>query len=168
MTSRRPAILVSVVGVVAVALYAAMAAVQILVLNPLAAVPGRTLLEIRAGMSDAGERIDVGMVLGILAVGVVIALVVAGLMIAARTPAVATAMPFLVVLVLGAPAYFFASFGPGMGLADAYGISGADYSPWAWPLYGVSVAAFVTFVVLAVMSARTAPRTGVALLPAQG
>ena len=46
---------------------------------------------------------------------------------------------YLVLLTFGAPAYFMASFGAGMGLADTYGISGADYSPWARPLYLVSL-----------------------------
>ena len=56
MTSRRSRILVSVVGVLAVTLYASFAAVQILVLNPLAAAPGLTLDDIRAlmGLVEVG------------------------------------------------------------------------------------------------------------------
>lgn len=160
MSSRRPAILVSAIGVASVALYAALAAVQILALNPLAAVPGRTLSEIRGDMSDAGETMNVGMVLGILLVGVGIALVVAAIVIRIAAPARFAALLFLIVLALGTPAYFMASFGPGMSLADTYGIGGADHSPWALPLYAVSLLAFGAVTGLVVTTARTQSRLG--------
>lgn len=150
MTSRRPAITVSVIGVLAVVLYATLGAVQILVLNPLAAVPGKSIAEIRAGMSEAGEVIDTGMVLGIFGLGVLIALGVAALAIKDAAPARLTVLLYCAVLVMGAPAYFIASFGPGMSLADAYGISGGDYSPWARPLYVASLFALGTAITLAV------------------
>ncbi len=35
---------------------------------------------------------------------------------------------YLALLVVGVAGYFVASFGPGMGLADTYGISGGDYA----------------------------------------
>ena len=44
-----------------------------------------------------------------------------------------TATPYLMVLTLGSPAYFFARFGPGMALADAYLINGGDHSPKTTP-----------------------------------
>ena len=56
-------------GLVAVVAYAAVAAVQILVWNPLAAVPGATLAEISGTLDATGETFDAPMVLGILAVG---------------------------------------------------------------------------------------------------
>lgn len=56
-------------------------------------------------------------------------------------------MTFLALLMLGAVGYFVASFGAGMALADTFGISGADYSPWARPLYVVSALAAVAIVV---------------------
>ena len=45
---------------------------------------------------------------------------------------------FLVLLALGAPAYFWANFGPGMALADTFFVSGGDHSPWSAPLYVTS------------------------------
>ncbi len=42
-TMRMQTLWISIVGVLAVTIYAALAAVQILVLNPLAAAPGRSL-----------------------------------------------------------------------------------------------------------------------------
>lgn len=50
----RPTLWICVAGVLAVTAYAALAAVQILVLNPLAAAPGGLSLdEVRAAMSNA-------------------------------------------------------------------------------------------------------------------
>ncbi|MFT4260477.1 hypothetical protein [Microbacterium sp.] len=157
MSPRRSSAVVSAVGVGAVVLYAAVAALQILVLNPLAAAPGRTLAEIRGEMSAAGETLNEGMALGILGVGVVIALVVAAISIRSSAPAALTAMLFCGVLTFGAPAYFAASFGAGMGLADTYGISGGDHAPWGGVLFAVSLLAFGAAVGLAVTVGR-APR----------
>lgn len=42
-SSRRATVWVSLTGVLVIAAYAAVAALQIMVLNPLAAAPGRTL-----------------------------------------------------------------------------------------------------------------------------
>ncbi|WP_236610924.1 hypothetical protein [Microbacterium sp. UCD-TDU] len=113
-TMRMQTLWISIVGVLAVTIYAALAAVQILVLNPLAAA-ARPLIP---------------------------------------------AMGFLVLLTLGAGGYFIASFGAGMGLADAFGIGGGDYSPWARPLYAASALSAVALVVVGVMAAvrpRSAP-----------
>lgn len=55
----------------------------------------------------------------------------------------------LVLLALGTPAYFIASFGPGMALADTYGIGGADASPWAAPLHVTSGLAVIALAGLA-------------------
>lgn len=137
-------------------MYAALAAVQILILNPLAAVPGRTLVEIEAEMSSRGEDIGEAAVLIILGIGVALAVAVALVSIGMRWRPLSTASAFLALLVLGTPAYFLASFGPGMALADAFAISGADASPWALPLYAVSllaVAGLVVSVVSAVVGA---------------
>lgn len=134
--------LIAGVGTLAVLAYAMLAAVQILVLNPLAAAPGATLDQISQDLADAGEHISTGFVIGFLALGPALAIVVL-LLVARRAdatvPAVASA--YLLLLVLGTPAYFVASFGPGMALADTYWISGADQSPWAIPLYITSLLA---------------------------
>lgn len=139
---------ISIAGVLAVTAYAAVAAVQILVLNPLAAVPGRTLDEIRSEMSAAGEVLLWEPVAFILGIGVVLAVVVAIVSSRGRAHPVIPVMSFLALLMLGAVGYFAASFGVGMSLADTFGISGGDYSPWARPLYAVSLVAGVALVVV--------------------
>jgi hypothetical protein len=154
---QRRTLWISIVGVLAVLAYAAFAAVQILVLNPLAAAPGRTLDEIRFAMSEAGESLMPGQALLVLVLGIGVALAVVLAVVAVRTGAhpLVPVMGFLALLMLGAIGYFAASFGAGMGLADAFGISGGDYSPWAVPLYVVSVLSGVVLVAVgAVVSAR--------------
>ncbi|MDA4890709.1 hypothetical protein PFZ55_27855 [Streptomyces sp. MS2A] len=145
---------VAVVGVFAVTAYAVLAALQILVLNPLAAVPGMTLDEIRAEAALRGEEMGGVGVVVFLSVGVVLAVVVAAIAVRKGLAPEATALILLSILFWGMPAYFAASFGTGMALADAFGISGADYSRWSLVLYGTSVAAGLAAIVLAVVLAR--------------
>ncbi|WP_226531063.1 hypothetical protein [Microbacterium paraoxydans] len=145
--TRRRTLWISLAGVAAVTAYAALAAVQILVLNPLAAAPGLTLDEIRLAMADAGESLGHGAVFSVLGIGVVLAVAVAVASVVRRADPVVPAMTFLALLMFGVIGYFVASFGAGMGLADTFGISGADYSPWAGPLYVVSALSAVAIVV---------------------
>lgn len=159
MSRRRQTTWVALAGVAAVTLYAALAAVQILVLNPLAAAPGLTLDEIRARMSDAGEAIGQPMVFGILGTGVVFAILFAAVVIVRGTPPLVAAMCFLAVLAGGTPAYFVASFGPGMALADTFMIDGADASHWSLVLYGMSVLSLLLVVIGAVVAARRSDLT---------
>jgi hypothetical protein len=159
--SRRATVWVSAIGVLAVVVYAAVAALQIMVLNPLAAAPGRTLDQIRADMGEAGESLSPTSVFGILGIGVILAVVVAVVAIMGRMPAAIAAMVFLSLVALGTLGYFAASFGAGMGLADTYGISGADYSPWARPLYVASLVALGILLVLAVREMRRRRRPDV-------
>ncbi|MGO4488792.1 hypothetical protein [Microbacterium sp. 2RAF4] len=144
---------ISIVGVLAVTAYAALAAVQILVLNPLAAAPGLTLEEIRFEMSGAGESLMLGQVFLILGVGVVLAVVLSIVVVATGVHPLVAAMCFLALLMLGVIGYFAASFGAGMGLADTFGISGADYSPWARPLYAVSALSATALVAVGIVTA---------------
>jgi hypothetical protein len=134
------AVVIAAIGTLMVTAYAALAAVQILLLNPLAAAPGLELEQIHADMAAVGESLSAPTAIGVLSVGVGLAIVLFGLIAVRReaTP-LAAVFGYLVLLVFGAPAYFIASFGAGMGLADTYMIGGADYSPWARPLYLVSV-----------------------------
>lgn len=151
----RPTLWISIAGVLAVTAYAALAAVQILVLNPLAAAPGGlSLYEVRAAMSNAGESLMPQTVLGILGAGVCLGTGTAVVCVVTRAHPIVPAMTFLAVLMGGAPAYFVASFGPGMGLADTFGISGADASPWALPLYAVSALAAVGVLIGAALTSR--------------
>lgn len=73
------------------------------------------------------------------------------------------ALAYLVLLVLGAPAYVVASFPAGMSLADTYAISGGDHSPWASPLFAISLAALLLGIALvAMLLTRRRPERGVA------
>ena len=114
-------------------------------------------------MSDAGEALGRPMVLGILGAGVVFAIGVAAVAIGRGAHPIVTAMCFLAVLAGGTPAYFVASFGPGMALADTFMISGADASHWSLVLYLTSVLSLLVVLIGAVVAAR---RADPALAPA--
>lgn len=143
-------LVVAVVGTGVVVAYALLAAVQILVLNPLAAVPGAELSQIYADVAAAGESMGAPLVLASLAVGPIVAI---GLLV--RTwrrsdgEARIVATQYLALVALGALGYFWASFGPGIALADTYLISGGDHSEWSAPLRATSGVAFVVFLMLA-------------------
>lgn len=148
---------IAALGTLAVVAYAALAAVQILVLNPLAAVPGRTLPQIEAELARWGESLGTPRVLGLLGFGVTLAVALLVTAWLDKDPAPWDyALGYLAMLVLGAPAYFVASFGAGMALADSFGISGGDHAPWALPLYIASALALVALVTLAVWPRRGA------------
>lgn len=162
---RRGTGVVAMMGTVAVMAYASVAILQILVWNPLAAAPGLTLTEIHEAMSAAGEGIFAPGVIGFLLVGPLIAVF---LLIAARRPdatPTATTLGYLGILATGAGAYFLASFGPGMALADTFLISGADAAPAGWILIGVSTVSALTFVGIGVLVAFRG-RNGRRALPA--
>ncbi|SFS17085.1 hypothetical protein SAMN04487846_3445 [Microbacterium sp. cf046] len=141
--------LISAAGTVLVTAYAALAALQILVLNPLAAAPGIDLNQIHADMAAVGESLNAPVAVGVLGLGIGLAILLF-VLIAVRRDVTRTAAMFgyLVLLAFGAPAYFIASFGAGMGLADTYMIGGADYSPWALPLYLTSLLALLAALTL--------------------
>ncbi len=138
--------MIALLGTLAVLGYGLLAALQIAVLNPRAAVPGKELDQIYADAAAAGQPMGAGWLF--MAVGPVIA--VAIMLWAWRQVELEPsriALTYLALVAFGAPAYFFASFGPGMALADTYMISGGDYSPWVMPLY---VASGLAVIVLAV------------------
>ena len=146
---------IAVVGTVTVVLYAVWAAAQILVFNPLAAVPGMPLDAIHAEMTAARQWSGPASALVPLAIGPVLA--VGGLVAVLRRPS-ADAKPalvfFLSLIALGAPGYFWSSIDSNVGLADTFAVSGADYSPWAAPLYALSLAALIALVTVGIRSLR--------------
>lgn len=153
ISSRRRHIAVALIGVILVAAFAALGALQILVLNPLAAVPGKTLEQIRDEMAVQGESLGPGPVVIFVAIGLVLALLVLVLAAPRKDATVrGIASAYLVILAAGSPAYFVASFGAGMALADTFMISGADYSPWANVLYAVSGLAVLGLLVTSVLA----------------
>ncbi len=150
---------IAATGTAAVAAYAGFAAVHLFVLNPLAAVPGRSLGEIRSDVVAAGESLGHGIVSVILGLGVLAAVLVwRGSLRARQATAVTTLQVYLALLAAGAPAFFWASLVPGMALADTYGISGAAYSPWGTVLYVVSTLALVGLVVVTRRESRRQQR----------
>lgn len=141
---RRRTAATAIAGTAVTIAYAYLAVLQILVLNPLAAVPGAGLEQIWADLAAANESLGVpGVLLG-MTVGPVVALTLLVHALWGTDPSprnVATA--YLALLAFGAPAYFVASLGAGMALADTYGISGGDHSPWAQLLHATSGIAFL-------------------------
>ncbi|WP_174722209.1 hypothetical protein [Cryobacterium lyxosi] len=153
----RRAIRAAAVGFGAVALYALVGVLQILVWNPLAAVPGATLAQIRANMTLANEPLVANGVVIWAAIGMVLAAVVLVVTIVRHTSAVLpVAAAYLVLLVFAAPGHFFVAFGPGMSIADTFMISGGDHAPWGVVLYLVSAAALLALIVLIIGAARAA------------
>lgn len=146
---QRSATWIGVAGFLLVVGYAVSGALQVLVWNPLAAVPGATLAEINAHMDQANESLAAPVVLTWAATGIVLAgaVLMAGLKhsISGRS----AACLYLSLLVLAAPSHWMASFPAGMGLADAFEISGGAYAPWGKVLYAVSALSLVAvFVVI--------------------
>ncbi|QCR53303.1 hypothetical protein C1N80_06730 [Brachybacterium sp. SGAir0954] len=135
-----PARLVGPVGAAAVLAYAAFAALQIQVLNPLATMPDLTLEEIHDVIDgrDSEDTMGWGLMTVTLLIGPVTAVIVAILGVRGRVSAGTVAMIMLGLLSLGSLAYLVASFPAGMTLADTFMVGGADHAPWATILHSVS------------------------------
>ncbi|MFC8041849.1 hypothetical protein ACFUOZ_21045 [Paenarthrobacter sp. NPDC057355] len=142
-------------GLAAIAAFALTGALQILVWNPLAAVPGASLEEIHAGLAQANESLSAPGVLLWALLGTGLGAVVVLLTATRRISRMRTVILLdLLILGLGAPSYFWASFPAGMALADAFFISGGDHAPWGGLLYLVSVAALAAALAVTVMTRR--------------
>ncbi|WP_294981511.1 hypothetical protein [uncultured Microbacterium sp.] len=145
--NRRNKLALATAGTAVVAVYAAWAAIHILIVNPLAAMPGHTVGEIHDTMTAAKQWSGPLRVYITLAIGPVLA--IAALIITVRRSDLSVASivsVYLTLIVLGAPGYFWASFDIGMGMADTFQINGGDYSPWAAPLYALSFATLVALI----------------------
>ncbi|MHC5557910.1 hypothetical protein [Kocuria sp. U4B] len=156
----RTATHLGLLGLCGVAAYAGLGVVHLLVLNPLAAVPGTGLGVIYDQVHQAGQSMGVTL-------AVLWALVLAGLSGAvlrqARRPGgfdrAQVLLANLALVVVGAPSLFVVSFGSGMSLADTFGTSGGDHAPWALVLYLVSALAAVVFLGTAGTRRRAAGAT---------
>ncbi|WP_426978891.1 hypothetical protein ACQCSU_06340 [Pseudarthrobacter sp. O4] len=139
--------------------YALTGTLQILVWNPLAAVPGATLDEIHAGLNEANESLAAPVVIAWAISGVVLAGLV---LIRALTQSGSRVKDVLVLdlllLVLAAPSHWYAAFPAGMGIADAFATSGGDHTPWGMVLYGISAVALSALVAMATIKSGKAPR----------
>jgi hypothetical protein len=136
---QRRVVPIVLVGVLATAAYAMIGAFQILVWNPMAAVPGMSLQEIKTAMSAANESLVEAPVYVWALAGPIIALAF-GILSIVRFPDSPWTVTriFLILIILGTPTYFFASFNPGMSIADAFATSGGDHAPWSKILYSMS------------------------------
>lgn len=140
---------------VIIAGYAAVGALQILVWNPLAAVPGMSLRQIKAELAAARESLGETVVYGFAVIGIgmsltVLAVALLGMIKRARTVIILD----LALLTLGAGAYWLASFPAGMGIADTFATRGGDHAPWGGVLQWVSAAALLGAVLLALLGRR--------------
>jgi hypothetical protein len=135
--------------------YAAVAALQILVWNPLAAVPGMNLAGIRAAMAHANEPLRIAPVIAILGLGVVLTAALLAWMLKARVGPRQVVVVGLALVAWGAPAYFVASFNAGMSMADAFGIGGGDYAPWGGVLMQFSLGALLALCIVVLGGAIT-------------
>lgn len=146
-------IVVSVVGVLVVAAYAALLAVDTLVLDPLAAVPGSSLPEIHAELTRQGFSVgtDIATVIGIAVVGVLFAAGLSVLLLITRAKAHVIAAVLLAVVVMGTPMSFVSAIAMGMDVADAYGVGGGDHTIWAGVLYVTSLVALIGIPVVLVV-----------------
>ncbi|WP_344882202.1 hypothetical protein [Zhihengliuella alba] len=145
---RRGAALAAGLGLLVVTAYAVVGALQTLVWNPSAAVPGAGLGEIYAGVERADESMNAPLV---VAWAVLVWIAAAAVLWGARRPdsGVRRAVILdLLLIALAGPAHWVASFGAGMAVADTFGTSGGDHAPWAAVLYGISAAALVAFAVV--------------------
>jgi hypothetical protein len=163
-TSSKPAVLIAVVGIVLVAAYAALGALQLLVFNPIAAAPELTLDEIHTALAAAGESVSPVPVIIFVWFGLVLACGVGVYATTAPTASpVLVAVLLLLILAFGTPAYFVASFSAGMALADTFFISGGDHSSWSTLLYVTSATSLACAIVLPVaLTLRTRSTTHIA------
>lgn len=145
---QRRVVPIVVLGVLVTAAYALVGALQILVWNPLAAVPGMGLQEIKAAMASANEPLVESPVYFWAVGGPVLALI-AGAFSIVKFPDLPWMVFrfFLLIIMLGMPTYLFVSFGPGMSIADAFATTGEDRTPWSRILYGLSLLALALFLV---------------------
>lgn len=161
MSRPGPPAVAALIGTALVTAYALVGALQVLVWNPLAAVPGLSLQEIYVELDHVGQSFSPTPVIVWAVLGVAAAVVVAvSTFRRSRLALSQVVLVYALVLVGGAPSLLFVSFAPGMQLADGFGISGSDYSPWARPLYLTSFLAMVAAIAtagLAITSSRSQP-----------
>ncbi|GAA4668141.1 hypothetical protein GCM10025780_08380 [Frondihabitans cladoniiphilus] len=157
--------MITISGVGTVAAYSSLMTLQALVLDPLAAVPGRSLRQIHAHLLASGMNVtsDNVSVIVSASIGVALSVTVAAVAINRRLSSVLMAVLFLSIVALGALVTFGSGFALGMDIADSYGGGGGSHTVWAPVLYGTSFLAFLALVaVLAVRLLRGRSAQGLA------
>lgn len=109
---KRSTQLINLAGMTAVLLYAVLGVLNILVWNPLAAMPGMELREIYAEVEAASETTGFGVVAAFGVIGIVLGLAAAVTFRVQRRKATAAVVlvVYLTLLCLGGFGYFWASF----------------------------------------------------------
>jgi hypothetical protein len=136
-----------IVGFFLVSAYSVTGAFQILVWNPLAAVPGATLREIHAQMETTNESLAAPLVMTWAVIGPVLSAAVLIVALRGQLSSKQTMTFSLLLLVLAAPSHWCVSFPAGMGIADAFLTTGGDHAPWGIVLYFLSALALAALVV---------------------
>lgn len=159
--------LVAVVGALLVTAYAVVGVLQVLVWNPLATVPGRSLAEIHVELDRVGQSFSPvpPLLFGVAGVAIAGWLLVTALRSRDLSP-LHVVIEFSLVLAAGAPALALVSFTPGMQLADGFLTTGGDHAPGAVPLWWTSSAAVVVAIAAAGVSVSRSRRTAAAAGPA--
>ncbi|SMQ70738.1 hypothetical protein [Agreia sp. VKM Ac-1783] len=157
----RGRILLAAVGVLLVAAYAALMAVESLVLDPLAAVPGATLGEIHARLAANGMDVgrDIAWVICTAAAGVVLAVAAAVVGLWRHLSLSTMAMIFLAIIAAGAVPAFLDGIHLGMDIADTYRGTGGAHTIWAGVLYVTSLAAVGGIVEVGIYRLRRSARS---------
>jgi len=155
-----PARTAALVGTLAVAGYVALGLLHVLVLDPLAAAPGRTLDEVHARLAEVGATTTPTVVVlwGVVGLAIaVVLLVAAGRVTGVRVREVV--VEYALVLAGGGPSFVAAAAGYRTALVDGLHVDPADQAPTVAVLTAVSAAAFVVVLVAAVASVVGARRT---------
>jgi len=148
-------LLVGLAGIGAVSAYASLMAVQALVFDPLAAVPGSTLAQIHGELRNAGNDVtrDITSILVAAAIGFSLAIATAALGLRRRLSPLVMIEIFLAILTLGGVVAWGSGFALGMDIADTYMTTGGDHTGWAGVLYVTSLVSLITLAVVAVRAA---------------
>lgn len=144
------AIVVGCVGFLLVIGYAVLGMLQVLVLDPLAAVPDMSLEEIYIHAARSNETIHVWVVVTLLDPGLLLGL--GSLVLSFRRGAtwVQSAAVASGLLFLGGLPFFWAWFGVGMNIADAFGTSGGDHTGLGAVMWATSGCGALVLLLLAV------------------
>jgi hypothetical protein len=156
----RPPVILATVGLAVIAAVAVLMAVNALVLDPLAAVPGHSLGEVYDELrrQHFTVGVDIAQTIAAAAVGVVLAAAVAAIGIRGALPQFVVAALFQALLVLAAPVNFMLGFALGMDVADAFMTTGGDHTAWPTLVYVPSAAALVALPIVLLVGTRRAVR----------
>jgi hypothetical protein len=149
-------IIIALAGTVTVSAYAALMAYESLVLGPLAVVPGASLGEIHARLTESGVNVQaaIASVIRSSVFGVGLAIIAAAVGLWRRLSPFVMMIIFLAIVAAGAVPTLVHGAAHGADVAYIYGLSGGAHTIWTGVLYLTSLAALVGIVVLSVLRRR--------------